>query len=89
MNTAAALTLMTIKKHRSNKFLFFYFVPVEVQSIACLYVCLFGCLSVRSHISKTTRPSFTKLPYTTSLPMAVLGHLLTAAQYVFVLPFCG
>jgi len=26
----------------------------------CLFVYLFVCLSVRSHISKTTRPNFTK-----------------------------
>jgi len=33
----------------------------RVQSIVIsVFVCLFVCLSVRSHISKTTRPNFSK-----------------------------
>jgi len=33
---------------------------VGVRSIACLYVCLIVCFSVRSHISKTARSNFIK-----------------------------
>jgi len=61
--------------------------PVVVRSIAIsVSVCLFVCLVVRSHISKTTRPSFTKFSVH-AWPWICAA--LTAVQYVMYFRFCG
>jgi len=40
--------------------------PVQSKTRPCMCLCMFVCLSVRDHISGTTRPAFIKLfPYVT------------------------
>jgi len=57
----------------------FYFAPpaVGVRSIAMSYVCVSVCLSAVLHISKTTRPNFTKFSV---LVIRSLGSVLLWRQ---------
>jgi len=53
-----------------------------------VYTCLYVCLSVREHISGTTRPIFTKLAC--MLPVWLwLGPPLAALQYIMYFRFYG
>jgi len=82
-STVSSSTLRSALSHRRRLFLAsLYFAPGTGACNILWWVCLFVCLFVRSHNSKTTRPNF-------AIFCEWFDPPLTSLRYVMYFRFCG